>query len=68
MRPPLTGTSANSRPMSSGDVVEVEVRELGRLRNQAADAPAPANEAGHQPTDSDALRRVALGSDFVKRG
>jgi 2-keto-4-pentenoate hydratase/2-oxohepta-3-ene-1,7-dioic acid hydratase in catechol pathway len=63
----LTGTPANSRPMKIGDVVEVEVSGIGRLRNTVAEIPAPATRVGHQPTDSDALRRVALGSDFVKR-
>jgi 5-oxopent-3-ene-1,2,5-tricarboxylate decarboxylase/2-hydroxyhepta-2,4-diene-1,7-dioate isomerase len=29
----LTGTPANSRPMEPGDVVEVEIRGLGRLTN-----------------------------------
>jgi 5-oxopent-3-ene-1,2,5-tricarboxylate decarboxylase/2-hydroxyhepta-2,4-diene-1,7-dioate isomerase len=62
----LTGTPANSRPMNIGDVVEVEVSEVGRLTNTVAEIPAPANRVGHQPTNSDALRRVALGSDFKK--
>ena len=56
----------NSRPMNIGDVVEVEVTDVGRLSNRVVEAPAPAHEVGHQPTDTDAVRRVALGSDFVK--
>ena len=63
----LTGTPANSRPMSAGDVVEVEVTGLGRLTNQVQDIPAPAHDVGHQPTDSVGVRRVALGGDFTKR-
>lgn len=63
----LSGTPARSRPMQIGDVVEVEVSGVGRLRNQVAEIPAPAQHIGHQPTDSEALRRVALGSDFVAR-
>ncbi|MGH7931938.1 MAG: fumarylacetoacetate hydrolase family protein [Candidatus Binataceae bacterium] len=60
----LTGTPANSRPMMIGDTVEVEVSDVGRLRNLVAEGPAPASQIGHQPTESDAVRRVALGSDF----
>ena len=63
----LTGTPANSRPMSAGDVVEVEVTGLGRLTNHVQDVPAPAHDVGHQPTDTAAVRRVALGGDFRKR-
>ena len=63
----LTGTPANSRPMRVGDVVEVEVTGLGRLTNQVQDVPAPAHTVGHQPTDTTAVRRVALGGDFEKR-
>ena len=60
----LTGTPANSRPMGPGDVVEVEVTGLGRLANRVQDIPAPAHDVGHQPTDTAAVRRVALGGDF----
>jgi 5-oxopent-3-ene-1,2,5-tricarboxylate decarboxylase/2-hydroxyhepta-2,4-diene-1,7-dioate isomerase len=62
----LTGTPANSRPMQPGDVVEVEVDGLGRLTNAVVDVPAPPHDVGHQPTDSKAVKRVALGSDFVE--
>jgi len=62
----LSGTPKNSRPMNPGELVEVEVTELGRLSNRVAEAPAPANKVGHQPTDTDAVRRVALGSDWVR--
>ena len=62
----LTGTPANSRPMQPGDVVEVEVTGLGRLTNRVVDLPAPRHAAGHQPTDTDSVRRVALGSDSRK--
>ena len=61
----LTGTPANSRPMKPGDVVEVEVTGLGKLQNTVAEFPAPRASAGHQPTDSDGVRRVALGGDYV---
>ena len=58
----MTGTPANSRPMNVGDLIEVEVTGLGRLSNRvsaAAARPGP----GIQPTDTEAVRRVALGND-----
>ncbi|HXX48896.1 MAG TPA: fumarylacetoacetate hydrolase family protein [Myxococcota bacterium] len=64
----LTGTPANSRPMQPGDVVEVEVTGLGRLQNTVVEIPAPRHDVGHQPTDTDSVRRVALGSDSRKGG
>lgn len=57
----LSGTPANSRPMNPGDVVEVEVTGIGKLTNRVVEIPAPLHEVGHQPTDSKAVRRVALG-------
>ena len=62
----LSGTPKNSRPMNPGDVVEVEVTGLGRLSNRVVEAPAPVHKVGHQPTDGDSVRRVALGSDWVR--
>jgi 2-keto-4-pentenoate hydratase/2-oxohepta-3-ene-1,7-dioic acid hydratase in catechol pathway len=59
----MTGTPANSRPMEVGDLIEVEVTGLGRLSNRVVSSPSPRAELGHQPTDSDAVRRVALGND-----
>jgi 5-oxopent-3-ene-1,2,5-tricarboxylate decarboxylase/2-hydroxyhepta-2,4-diene-1,7-dioate isomerase len=59
----LTGTPSNSRPMQPGDVVEVEVSGIGRLRNHVVSAPDPRATVGHMPTDSDEVRRVALGSN-----
>jgi 5-oxopent-3-ene-1,2,5-tricarboxylate decarboxylase/2-hydroxyhepta-2,4-diene-1,7-dioate isomerase len=60
----LTGTPANSRPMDLGDLIEVEVDGLGRLSNTVAEAPAPAWQVGHQPTETDAVTKVALGGDW----
>jgi 5-oxopent-3-ene-1,2,5-tricarboxylate decarboxylase/2-hydroxyhepta-2,4-diene-1,7-dioate isomerase len=60
----LTGTPANSRPMNVGDVVDVEVTGIGRLTNTVAERPAPSHAVGHQPMDTDAIRRVALGGDW----
>lgn len=57
----LTGTPANSRPMKPGVTVEVAVEGVGRLLNTVAEIAAPLHDVGHQPTDSNAVRRVALG-------
>ena len=62
----LSGTPKHSRPMNVGDIVEVEVSGLGRLTNHVVEAPAPLHAVGHQPTDTDSVRRVALGSDWVR--
>jgi 5-oxopent-3-ene-1,2,5-tricarboxylate decarboxylase/2-hydroxyhepta-2,4-diene-1,7-dioate isomerase len=62
----LTGTPANSRPMRLGDVVEVEVSDVGRLANTVVEIPAPPHAVGHQPTDSKRVRGVALGGDFKR--
>ena len=59
----LTGTPANSRPLDVGDLIEVEVTGLGRLSNRVVSCAAPAAMVGHQPTDTDEVRRVALGND-----
>jgi 5-oxopent-3-ene-1,2,5-tricarboxylate decarboxylase / 2-hydroxyhepta-2,4-diene-1,7-dioate isomerase len=59
----LTGTPANSRPLEVGDLIEVEVTGLGRLSNRVVACPAPSAMVGHQPTDTDEVRRVALGND-----
>jgi len=60
----LTGTPANSRPLALGDLVEVEVTGLGRLANSVAEIAAPAAKVGHEPTQSENVLRVALGSDY----
>jgi 5-oxopent-3-ene-1,2,5-tricarboxylate decarboxylase / 2-hydroxyhepta-2,4-diene-1,7-dioate isomerase len=59
----LTGTPANSRPMQPGDLIEVEISGLGRLTNHVVESPAPQATVGHAGTDSEDVRRVALGSD-----
>lgn len=59
----LTGTPANSRPLEVGDLVEVEVTGLGRLSNRVVSTAAPRAGVGHQPTDTDEVKRVALGND-----
>ncbi len=50
--------------MNVGDVVEVEVSGVGRLSNRVVESPTPVETVGHQPTDTESVRRVALGSDF----
>jgi 5-oxopent-3-ene-1,2,5-tricarboxylate decarboxylase/2-hydroxyhepta-2,4-diene-1,7-dioate isomerase len=59
----LTGTPANSRPMQPGDLIEVEITDIGRLGNRVVEAPALRAKLGHQPTDTDNVRRTALGND-----
>jgi 5-oxopent-3-ene-1,2,5-tricarboxylate decarboxylase/2-hydroxyhepta-2,4-diene-1,7-dioate isomerase len=63
----LTGTPANSRPMAPGDVVEVEVTGVGRLTNTVVESPAPSYSVGHEPMDTESIRRVALGGEFFAR-
>lgn len=59
----LAGTPANSRPMRPGDLVEVEVTGIGRLANRVVSIPPPRAMVGHQPTDSEDVRRISLGND-----
>lgn len=59
----LTGTPANSRPMKAGDVVEVEVSGIGRLRNRVVATPAPRATIGSQPQDNAGIRKISLGND-----
>jgi 5-oxopent-3-ene-1,2,5-tricarboxylate decarboxylase/2-hydroxyhepta-2,4-diene-1,7-dioate isomerase len=65
----LSGTPANSRPVQPGDVVEVEVDGLGRLRNHVVAGPAGVStELGAQPTQSEEVVSTALGGDWEFRG
>ena len=56
----LTGTPANSRPMQPGDVVEVEISGLGRLRNEIVDWDVDLSGPGDQPETSANTLHVAL--------
>jgi len=47
--------------MNIGDLVEVT--GLGWLSDRVAEAPASAYKVDHQPTDTDSVRRITLGSD-----
>ena len=61
----LIGTPANSRPVEPGSTVVVEVEGLGRLENSIVSAECGvAIDYGAQPTSSDGVRSIALGSDF----
>ena len=56
----LTGTPANSRPMSVGDLVEVEIPGIGRLSNTIVDWEVDLSEAGVQMAVSANTLHVAL--------
>jgi 5-oxopent-3-ene-1,2,5-tricarboxylate decarboxylase/2-hydroxyhepta-2,4-diene-1,7-dioate isomerase len=65
----LSGTPAGSRPVRPGDVVEVEVDGLGRLRSHVVAGPLPVPAGlGAQPTQSEEVRSTALGGDWEFRG
>ena len=62
----LMGTPCHSRSVDPGQKVECEITGIGRVSGDvvAIDAPrASALGVGHAPTDSDEVRRVALGFD-----
>jgi len=64
----LTGTPAFSRPIQPGSHIAVEVEGLGRLENEIVESQEPIpSQYGAQPTDSDALLKIALGSDYQPR-
>jgi 5-oxopent-3-ene-1,2,5-tricarboxylate decarboxylase/2-hydroxyhepta-2,4-diene-1,7-dioate isomerase len=65
----FSGTPANSRPVKPGDVVEVEVDGLGRLRNTIVVGPTPIRtDVGAQPTESEEVVSTAMGGDWEFRG
>ena len=65
----FTGTPANSRPVAPGSKVTVEVEGLGRLENEIVAAPIGIPSGfGAQPSASDGVQSIALGSDFRKKG
>jgi 5-oxopent-3-ene-1,2,5-tricarboxylate decarboxylase/2-hydroxyhepta-2,4-diene-1,7-dioate isomerase len=65
----LSGTPAGSRPVSPGDLVEVEVEGLGRLANRVVAGPLPVPpEYGAQPSASEEVLSTALGGDWEFRG
>jgi 5-oxopent-3-ene-1,2,5-tricarboxylate decarboxylase/2-hydroxyhepta-2,4-diene-1,7-dioate isomerase len=65
----LSGTPARSRPVEPGDVVEVEVEELGVLRNTIVEGDVPIrDDVGAQPSASEEVVSTALGGDWEFRG
>lgn len=56
----LTGTPANSRPVQPGDVVEVEVEGVGRLRNRIVELDRELEDVGARPEVSAQTLHVAL--------
>ena len=64
----LTGTPSNSRPVSPGCVVSVEVEGLGLLENPIIEGERRINDKlGAQPMDTTAIREIALGSDYKEK-
>ena len=59
----LTGTPANSRAVDPGDIIEVEITGVGKLRYEVVSGEKPKATLGHAPTDSQEVRRIALGND-----
>ena len=65
----FSGTPANSRTVYPGDVVEVEVEDLGTLRNVIVEGPTPIRtDVGAQPTESEEVISTAKGGDWEFRG
>ena len=58
----LSGTPAGSRPVAPGDVVEVEVEGLGRVRNEIVESEDGLPLFGAQPRVTPATRAAALGT------
>ena len=59
-----TGTPAHSRSLDPGDVIEVEITNMGRLKSTVVAGERPrADGIGHPPMDTPEVRRVALGFD-----
>ena len=56
----LTGTPANSRPVEPGDVVEVEIEGVGRLRNPIVELDRELEHVGAAPQVSAQTLHVAL--------
>ena len=64
----LVGTPAFSRPVEAGSTVVVEVEGLGRLENTIVEADIGISpDFGAQPSESDGVQSVALGSDFKRK-
>ena len=64
----LSGTPANSRPVEPGDVVEVQVEDLGTLRNTIVEGRPVREDVGAQPSVSEEVVSTAMGGDWEFRG
>lgn len=65
----FSGTPATSRTVYPGDIVEVEVEDLGTLRNHIVQGPTPIRtDVGAQPTESEEVISTAKGGDWEFRG
>lgn len=65
----LSGTPAFSRTVYPGDVIEVEVEGLGRLRNHIVAGPIPVRtDVGAQPSESEEVLSTAQGGGWEFRG
>jgi len=65
----FTGTPAFSRPVEPGDVVQVEVEDLGCLSNTIVSGPTGIRtDVGAQPSESEEVVSTALGGDWEFRG
>jgi 5-oxopent-3-ene-1,2,5-tricarboxylate decarboxylase/2-hydroxyhepta-2,4-diene-1,7-dioate isomerase len=59
----LTGTPAGSRPVEPGDVVEVEVEGIGRLRSPIVEADQETATFGAMPRVTPEVRAAAWNTD-----
>ncbi len=65
----LSGTPAVSRSVYPGDVVTVEVEDLGALTNVIVEGPVPVStQVGAQPTATDEVLSTAMGAEWPDRG
>ncbi|MDE0614016.1 MAG: fumarylacetoacetate hydrolase family protein [bacterium] len=65
----LSGTPAHSRPVEPGDVVTVQVEDLGALTNTIVSGPTPIrDDVGAQPSNSEEVQSTAKGGDWEFRG
>jgi 2-keto-4-pentenoate hydratase/2-oxohepta-3-ene-1,7-dioic acid hydratase in catechol pathway/regulator of RNase E activity RraA len=63
----LSGTPAGSRPVEPGDVVEVELMGVGRVRNTIVEADRDLPGFGAQPKVTPAVRAAAFGTTAPRR-
>ena len=59
----IVETGGKQYLVEPGDIIEVEITDIGRLRNKVVEGEEPRAGIGHRPTDSEEVRRIALGND-----